>query len=618
MIINVLLLLALLFLSFSGYAISVYVKYRIAPAVLPLFLFTSTILVLFLGGLLNVLAETVYVLFAGGLLLFVYSVSQYTQKKWQASALLSPGLIFFIAASVFFTVLLKEAVFLHYDNFSHWGLIVKELVQSNSLPDESSIITYTTYPPGAALFVYYIVSITGFSESMALIAQGIFIAGALAPLFIFCSWKKPVHAAAFLFIPAVLLLVNSTSIYTLLVDPLLGYISAAVFVTAWYYRDNWGQMAFLLLPILSTLVLLKDSGKIFLAFSILWIIGLFFRYLRKDHSWTEKLASAGRAGICTLLVPLFVNLLWSRYIAKAYTSEYEDSKFAITRDTLTDINKSPEFIENLLPMIFHASFDLSSPLFQGIIWIDIFAILTITAVRSFSKQWPASLLSAAVFMNIFYFLYTGLLYLLYLYLMPEVEAEYLAGFDRYQSSAVIFFLGVVMVFLLKEWMENEHPALSRVLKKAAPVLIGISVLLPFAGGAQGFFNQENTAASSRPPAASMLTELRQQENISGNTRLTLIHAIGESDRGFLRHVMRYERMTANTYIHTMCTSEEEEQTLREDLNRSGYLMVLEMTPEMQSCLDPQSNINTIEPGLYHIRDGVITSPIDESFSNNDR
>ncbi|SFQ04695.1 hypothetical protein [Salibacterium halotolerans] len=597
--------------SFAGYGAVLYAKYRIAPAVLPLVLFTGTILILFFGGVLNVLTETTYVLFGGGLLAFCRAVYLFFRDRSLFSGMLSPGVVFFAAGSIFFILMLQDEIFLHYDNFSHWGLIVKELFQSGSLPGESSIITYTTYPPGSALFAYYIVSFTGFSESMALIAQAILITGALTPLFLFCSWKQPVHAASALFIPAVLLLVNSSSIFSLLVDPLLGYIAAAAVITAFYYRNDWKMMGILLFPMLSALVLIKDSGKIFLAFTVIWVIGLLIRYLWKyGGGWKETIQASLWSIGWTILFPLVFNLLWSRYIAEAYeTSEYEDSKFAITEETLTDIDKSPEFIDQLLPMVVNAGLDFSSPLVQGMVLADIAALLTVIIVKATAKRMPLALLYTALTANVFYVIYIALLYLMYLYLMPQVEAEYLAGFDRYQSSVVIFSTGIIMVFTIRALMEHAGRSLRSWSTAAAAVLAGVLVFVPYTGEIQAFFHQENSEAAPRKAASSLLTELRQEEPISPNTRITVINDLGDSDRGFLRHLMRYERMSASTFIHTQCSTEKHQEQLTKDIGRSGYLMVIQITSGMQECLEADNSIEVDEPGLYRIEDGTITSTI---------
>ncbi|RSL30621.1 hypothetical protein D7Z54_24990 [Salibacterium salarium] len=518
------------------------------------------------------------------------------------------GCYIFTAACICFIFLLKDFIFIHFDNFSHWGIIVKELFQSNSLPDESTIITYTSYPPGSALFIYYIVTITGFSESMALISQAILIAGALSPIFIFCSWKNPFYLVGFLFIPAILLFVNSRSFYTLLVDPLLAYLSIAIIIIAYYYRDDWKRMTITILPVLSLLVLTKDSGKIFLAFCFLWIIGLFVRLIRKNSlSTRQKLYTLGYTAGSTILVPLFINLLWSRYVDNAYSSENQLSKFSITKDTLMDINKSPEVIATLLPNVWDAAFDISSNMFQGMLIANAIAVSSIVVILYLYKKTPQTLMFATIFVNVFYVLYIALLYLLYLYLMPEGEAENLAGFTRYQSSAAIFFIGILITFVLKEWMDKQNSYSYLRLPKLTVVVICLSIMTPFLDDGRSFFTHGYANTDIRPTASNLLTELRQQENISPNTRITLLNDIGESDHGFLRHLMRYERMTANTFVHTMCTLAKEKESLIEDIHKSRYLMVIKITSEMEMCLTENSSVENIEPGLYHIEDGVIAS-----------
>ncbi|RSL29890.1 hypothetical protein D7Z54_28915 [Salibacterium salarium] len=601
-------MLFLLLLSFAGYGLFFIRRYNIAPAVIPLFLFSSITVVLFVAGLLNLLQEAAYGIFIGGLLFLVYIAFTYSKKKFQMTSLLTPAFLFFAISCVCFMFLLEDYIFLHYDNFSHWGIIVKELFQSNSLPDESTIITYTTYPPGSALFIYYIVTVTGFSESMALIAQAILIAGALSPIFIFCSWKKPLYIAGFLLLSATLLFVDSRSFYTLLVDPLLAYLSIAVIITAYYYRDDWKYMALTVMPMLSLLILTKSSGKIFLAFCLLWMIGLFFRFIRKNAlPMKHKLFTIGYMAGCTVLVPFCMNLLWSRYTANAYSPDNQLSKFSITKETLTDINKSPEVIETLLPEVLDAAFDVSSSMVQGMLMANVIAVSSIVIMIFLYKKIPRTLVSATIFVNVFYVIYTALLYMLYLFLMPEVEAEKLAGFTRYQSSAAIFFVGVLMTFVLKEWMEKQTYSSAKWIPKIAAVVVSIVIILPFLNEGRSFFAQNYADADMRPPASNLLTELRQEENISPETPITLINDIGESDHGFLRHLMRYERMTANTFVHTMCTSEEEQKQLTEDINQSDYLMVLNITSEMEDCLEGNSNVENIEPGSYNIKNGVITS-----------
>ena len=87
---------------------------------------------------------------------FVFIKSK--DKKQRLKAVLSPGLIgYLILCVVAFRV--SHARFCQWDEFSHWGTVVKDMFYSKRLgiyPD--SVSAYKTYPPGAALWELYFAS----------------------------------------------------------------------------------------------------------------------------------------------------------------------------------------------------------------------------------------------------------------------------------------------------------------------------------------------------------------------------------------------------------------------------------------------------------------------------
>ena len=60
----------------------------------------------------------------------------------------------------------------HYDNFSHWALVVKDLLLTGELPGaDTSLIPFRDYPPGTSVFIFYICRYLGHSQGMMLLAQ---------------------------------------------------------------------------------------------------------------------------------------------------------------------------------------------------------------------------------------------------------------------------------------------------------------------------------------------------------------------------------------------------------------------------------------------------------------
>ena len=73
-------------------------------------------------------------------------------------------------------IVLYQSPLVHYDNFSHWALIVKFLNFTGHLPGATdTIISFSSYPPATALFINQFVSLVGFSDGTMLVAQFILI-----------------------------------------------------------------------------------------------------------------------------------------------------------------------------------------------------------------------------------------------------------------------------------------------------------------------------------------------------------------------------------------------------------------------------------------------------------
>ena len=81
-----------------------------------------------------------------------------TDKRVRLKAVLSPGLLGYLILCVI-AVRVSGALFCQWDEFSHWGTVVKDMFYSKQLgiyPD--AVSSYKTYPPGAALWELYFAS----------------------------------------------------------------------------------------------------------------------------------------------------------------------------------------------------------------------------------------------------------------------------------------------------------------------------------------------------------------------------------------------------------------------------------------------------------------------------
>ena len=156
--------LILFLLSSIGYWEYFRRKTKITLYFLPAFTVSCQVTVLFAAGLLNCLAKTVFLLFVTGLFLAVfYSVRDFRERSSAKGGSFGFFRYYFSIGYLYFFVTLgvvclaaRGRIFLHYDNFSHWALVVKNMLQADRYPNvQDTLLTYQEYPLGRESFIYY-------------------------------------------------------------------------------------------------------------------------------------------------------------------------------------------------------------------------------------------------------------------------------------------------------------------------------------------------------------------------------------------------------------------------------------------------------------------------------
>ncbi len=149
-----------------------------------------------------------------------------------------------------------------YDEFSHWGRVVKAMCLSGRLGNLSGGVIFPHYPPGTALLQYLAVRLGGgYSEGGLIGAQNVFVfalmAGFLAP----AKGARARYAAPLAAGLVLLPLWFYPAIYqSLYVDPVLGLLFGGV-LYGWFSAGEKDGFVYLSLALqLFALGLVKDSG----------------------------------------------------------------------------------------------------------------------------------------------------------------------------------------------------------------------------------------------------------------------------------------------------------------------------------------------------------------------
>ncbi|MGD6831749.1 hypothetical protein ACQCT5_06275 [Sutcliffiella halmapala] len=588
----------LLFFSLLGWGLLVNKKFKINPAFIPIFIFSSITSLVFFAGLFKIMPFMVTLITYSGLLLFIIFTFRLFSKRYEIKWLLNPSSIFFIVLVFCAILLLKGVIYLHYDNFSHWGLIVKEMYLMRGLPDSTAMVLFRNYPPGSAVFIYYIVEVLGYSESRALMAQGFLLAAAVVVLLVFCDWKKPFAIILSVISSLTLLFVIKGHIYNLLVDTLLGIVALSVAVIAYFYRNDWKKSLLVNAPILILLVLIKDSGKLFIVINAILILAfVYWNSLRGNRFSIAKSKIAVIAIIFTLLLPFGTNFLWSKYTEKAYPEfTYESNKFAITNEILNADDKSDELKNNLGANLIKASTSPDNPNVLSMIILSGISIVLMILSYMKTKKVSRLLLFSTILVNSIYFLYMMFLYLMYLYLMPENESARLAGFSRYQATMFIYYAGILMGAITLEWTKYASSIKSKILELG--VTLGLSFLFFYP-----FIENVPTITTKPDPTGSIREKVKYGNEViraTSSEEATVVYYSPKSvnDNGYLRYLATYEQLTNNYYIYRSSDTQEKKASLLYHIKKSDFLVVVESDGDLSEFLKKYSDAHS--EGTYKV------------------
>ena len=277
---------------------------RIQTHFLPSLTIAVQVSVLFLAGLWNLLPEAagiLYLLGFFGLFLLVVREKSLNFLRKYADFGYATLLMILIGSAL----AVKGKMFLQYDNFSHWALVVREMLRFDRFPNfTDTLIHFQEYPLGSAAYIYYFAHWVGTAEPLQMLAQAYAIAAAILPLFSRATGRKPLCCAALLGF-AWFVFDYNTAITDLLVDTLLPMVGmCALLFAVTHCKEGCGKFELFCAACYSIwLVQIKNSGIFFLLPIVLVIVP----YAHRQKAW----------GACApvLLAPLVSLVLWQKHCA---------------------------------------------------------------------------------------------------------------------------------------------------------------------------------------------------------------------------------------------------------------------------------------------------------------
>lgn len=399
--------------------------------------------ILFIGGILNILPMAAYFLYCVGIGTVLYFVKKDKSIKFLKNYL-NYEYIFLLITVMIMAASLRGRIFNHYDNYSHWALVIKRMLTVDRYPNfKDTMISFQGYPLGASTWIYYFAKMIKKSEWIQMIAKAYMMLVSVMPLFFFLRKNR---CAGFLFIlvSSNFLLCYNGQAVDMLIDDLLPLVGMSGAVYAYAYCKEYSSDSklhfYVLILYLIQLMQIKNSGIFFVVG-----IGIIILFMDKK-SLIDRL-------IC-LLVPLASYYIWTAH-CKYVFSEAALTKHSMTVDNYAQVASSKTTDE--IHTIIHQMYDFSVHN-NRVIFVLVFVIAIILFTIIFDKKRLKECLIISGITVVIYAIYQIGMLGMYIFSMPTNEAIGLSGVMRYTQTILlaIIYMMIIMVLISISELKNYH------------------------------------------------------------------------------------------------------------------------------------------------------------------
>ena len=577
---------ALFALSEIGWWYAVERWSRVDVAYAPILSISFRVVVLFLAGILNLLFPTAILLALGGLVLPLVIILSRGRDKTvgrhsasvsgpalaiaESSPRAIPWCLIWLAACIIGAAFcFKGQLLTHYDNFSHWSVIVEEMLHTDKYPHfASEMISFQSYVPGTATWIWYACRITGITvDALRMLAQAYIMLAALTPIVGGAldtdSVTKRVMGCVAATAGALTLILFNTSPYDLLVDTLLPLVAGSLTLfcvtqlsSPATTDDTVGKVACVAL-LGAFLALIKTSALLFILFVI--VVLLVRRLPARYVLW--------------LIVSVAATLvIWYAHCNYVFL-EAATSKHTASAENFASVlqEKTSEDVSQIISAVI--SFSLGG---ADLILTVAFALatlpLTLLTNRGGLRSWGTLILALAA-VYVLYMIGTLGMFLLS---MPMEEARTLNGIDRYRKTIFVYVLYLLFSYALTLGASPRTHLGVSALGVCALIACAACALLPLAGGdpiAQGLATRRSDADRR------LLEQTLDEEDARGGSHYAL--CVPESDvddeMGYLHWLARYVTWAPTAYA----LPNADENTL-DDVAANGCEWLLLLDPGNQA------------------------------------
>jgi hypothetical protein len=381
-----------------------------------------------------------------------------------------------------YSSLLMFSVFIHYgrtfqgwDEFSHWGFIVKHFYVVDALgtvKHANYVIMFPAYFPGTSIFQYFFARFSGkFTEYYSYIGMNVMYFSLIMPFIkdIFIKEKLVksfVLLAVFFMMP---LTVSASAYSELYVDTMLGILFG--FSLLYYFAYRYEESLYGILMVSAAVFLLtltKDIGLLLslIAIGVIAADMIFYRSVQVKNMLYKETGAINKAKIFLMLIlpvisSLFVKMSWSNLLKRGNIQ-------SIWR--IPAINEACNFFSGKLEQhqkavrynFFDAMFQREIPCLKisvitfGVI---ITVVILFMSLLNSKKIELRRMVTSTLLLVMGLFGYQFVLALMYAFSFSPYEGLHLNSYERYTSTYMIAMMLFVMIFYVVE--QNKRTRINR-------------------------------------------------------------------------------------------------------------------------------------------------------------
>lgn len=449
---------------------------------------TLMVAISFLMGIFGILKYSVYLIIILSIVLYVLGIYKLLKQKTLKQCIsnfFTPGFVIYVILSIFFFITIKGKLFDSWDEFSHWGDIVKVMTTLDDFgTNVASKSIFKTYPPGMSLFQYlleklnFILTKEVFIEWLAYYSYYILAVSFLLPITKNISFNNILKIITYILIAIFVPFIFFNGVYyQLYIDPFLSFLITGGLISLFREDDIYSDI--LVASNVFMLVLAKDAGLLFA--TVLAVAAIIKRIFKNNGIKASK-----DTIITTVLMVscvLLPKLLWSFNIkkngAKGQFSEKIDFGNLIKVLTGRDDGYRYTVLKNYITAFVTRGVDLGNTgIHINYLALLVISIIAIIFVNNHGKKINKIVSNTTIIGSTIIFIIGTCVS--YMYKFSQSEAVGLASFDRYINIVfLMMWLYISLTAVDKYSIARDYQKICSVIICLLFVVSPLEIIVPY-------------------------------------------------------------------------------------------------------------------------------------------